>query len=374
MNVKAARAAALVRRTFAAAFVVLASGVAASASAAGVESLLAKDDAWFASDDARRTATDILSWQSKWGGWPKNVDTANTLHSPECHDLDALQDNHPTFDNSATTPEMRFLARMITATKDAGQAATCRAAFDRAFAYVLESQYPCGGWPQYFPPGTDYERYVTFNDDAMTRLMLLLDDAGRRDTFPFLSDAQKRNARDAFDHGIEFILKAQIRIDGKLTAWCAQHDPVTYEPRGARTFELPSISGNESVGIVRVLMRVERPSPAVVDAVDSAVAWLGTAAIHGIRVRTVPDPHSFRGTNRVVAEDPAAPPLWARFYDLKTGRPFFADRDGVPKPSLADIGYERRNGYVWLGDWPTDLIATEYPAWKLRLSRRPPSP
>ena len=42
----------------------------------------------------------------------------------------------------------------------------------------------------------------------------------------------------------------------------------------------------------------------------------------------------------------------------------FVDRDGVPKFSLAEIGYERRNGYGWYGVWPQELLAKEYPAWK----------
>lgn len=64
--------------------------------------------------------------------------------------------------------------------------------------------------------------------------------------------------------------------------------------------------------------------------------------------------------------DPAAPPLWARFYELGTGRPLFVDRDGVPKYALADIGPERRNGYAWLGNWPAALLEREHPAWKAR--------
>src|SRR5205823_4923699 len=33
------------------------------------------------------------------------------------------------------------------------------------------------------------------------------------------------------------------------------------------------------------------------------------------------------------------------------------------------IGYERRNGYAWLGSWPQGLLEKEYPAWKKRTER-----
>ena len=56
--------------------------------------------------------------------------------------------------------------------------------------------------------------------------------------------------------------------------------------------------------------------------------------------------------------------MWARFYEIGTNRPIFSDRDGIPKRELSEIGYERRNGYAWLGYWPQRLLEREYPAWR----------
>jgi PelA/Pel-15E family pectate lyase len=153
-------------------------------------------------------------------------------------------------------------------------------------------------------------------------------------------------------------------VNGKLTAWCAQHDEEDYSPRPARTFELASISGQESVGITRLLMSLDNPSPEVVRSIEAAVAWFEASKLKGIRVETKPDKTAPKGKDRVVVNDPAAPPMWARFYDLETNKPIFADRDGVPKTNLADIGYERRNGYAWLGTWPATLLEKDYPAWR----------
>ena len=43
------------------------------------------------------------------------------------------------------------------------------------------------------------------------------------------------------------------------------------------------------------------------------------------------------GPDTKVIDDPAAPALWARFYDLETGKPFFCGRDGIKHDSLDQI-------------------------------------
>ena len=111
-------------------------------------------------------------------------------------------------------------------------------------------------------------------------------------------------------------------------------------------------------------MSLDAPSPQSVRAVEAAVAWLDKAKLTGIRVASEKDAKAPKGTNRVVVKDGKAPPLWARFYEMGTDKPVFADRDGVSKPALADIGYERRNGYAWYGTWPQKLLEVDYPAWK----------
>jgi len=323
----------------------------------GPQQFLKKSDDWFAGAEAKRLAENVLSHQSDLGGWPKNVDTSATHFDGERSKL------APTFDNGATTVELRFLARMVRATGEARY----REAFDKGLAYILKAQYANGGWPQYSPPPRNsYHRHITFNDSATTRLLEFLRDCKTADAFAFVPEERKRTAGEAFDRGVQCILKCQIRVNGKLTAWCAQHDEVDFRPRPARTFELTSLSGAESVGIVRLLMSIEHPSAEIIEAVDAAVAWFESARLAGIRVVDRDDARSPSGKNKVVVNDPAAPPLWARFYEIETNRPLFADRDGVAKYDLSEIGFERRNGYAWYGNWPQRLLEREYPAWKTR--------
>ena len=385
------------RRTALAITLSLLAPLPAMAAGGGAAAYLKKPDAWFASADGKRIAANILSYQSDLGGWPKNTDTVDAAYTGDRNEL------HPTFDNGATTDELRFLAHCINATnseseknsltadiaddtdlknrrkepqvpeksssseKSAVKNSSYLPAFTKGLAYILKAQYSTGGWPQFYPPSKQYHRHITFNDGAMVRLLEFLREVNTSDTYAFVPAADRQAAGEAFDKGIACILKCQIKVDGKPTVWCAQHDEIDYSPRPARAFELASFSGSESVGIVHLLMSLDHPSSEVIAAVDGAVAWFESAKLTGIRLDRQPDPKAKKGTNLVVVPDPTAPPQWARFYDLKTQKPFFCDRDGIPKSTIAEIGDERRNGYGWYGAWPQELLEKEYPAWKKRL-------
>jgi len=101
------------------------------------------------------------------------------------------------------------------------------------------------------------------------------------------------------------------------------------------------------------------------------VAWFERARIMGIRVETIRiDPIKYPAyiarIDRVVVDDPAARPMWARFYDLERGEPFFANRDGSVVKTLAEVDHERRAGYLWLSYWPERVLNQSYPRWRAR--------
>jgi pectinesterase len=152
-------------------------------------------------------------------------------------------------------------------------------------------------------------------------------------------------------------------VNDKPTVWCAQHDEITLLPAKARSYELPSFSGGESVGIILYLLSIKNPSPEIKSAIMGAVGWFESHKIEGIRLDTE---ITKEGTKtRIVVEDKNAPPMWARFYDLETEKPYFCDRDGIKKSSLAEIGDNRRNGYSWYQTGPAKVLQ-KYPLWLIK--------
>lgn len=315
---------------------------------------------WHAGAEARAIAASIVQYQTKEGGWPKNTDMTQP---PSAAFLADTRSDHraATIDNGGTTTPLRYLARVLSATNDPA----LRAAFDRGFDYLLQAQYDSGGWPQYFPLRPGYYTHITYNDGAMINVLTLLRDlAQEKEPYKFASPAQRSAAAAAVEKGIACILRTQVKQDGKLVGWCQQHDETTFAPVWARNFEPPSLSGMESVGIVRFLMGVEKPTPEIIAAIDGAVAWLGSVVIHGLRVDT------FKAADgqedRRAIPDPSAPDTWARFYELGTNRPLFLGRDKVFHYDFNEIERERRRGYAYFGAWPAAVVAKEYPRWKAK--------
>ncbi|MFK7979027.1 MAG: pectate lyase, partial [Saprospiraceae bacterium] len=186
--------------------------------------------------------------------------------------------------------------------------------------------------------------------------------ASGKGQYGFVPMDYQNKAKIAVDLGIDCILKTQIREAGELKVWCAQHDEKTLAPAWARAYEPPSLSGSESVGILRFLMSIDNPSPKMIAAIEGGINWFKSVAITDYRLAEKLNPDG--RTERLLLAHPNAPLLWARFYELGTNRPLYVDRDSKFRYSYNEISYERRSGYRYLGDWAKELIEVEYPVWK----------
>jgi len=319
---------------------------------------------WYASAAARALADSVIQYQSLDGGWPKNTDLG-TPPLPARSGAGVSADlSASTIDNNGTTMPMQFLALVAHATGEARYPAS----FLRGFDYLLAAEYPSGGWPQFFPLRAGYYSRITYNDNAMVNVLTVLRAAAAgTPPYSFVDEARRARARAAVARGLAIILRTQVRQGGKLTAWCAQHDEKTLAPAWARAYEPPSLSGSESVGIVRFLMEIERPTPEIVAAIDGAAAWLRSVAIPGLRLETFTGADGRR--DRRVVPDPSAGLLWARFYELGTNRPIFLGRDSVVRYVLSEIEHERRNGYAYYGQWPASLLDRDFPRWREKNKR-----
>lgn len=311
-------------------------------------------------------ADNTLLYQKDNGGWPKNYDIMAML-TPEQKDslVKAKPILNTTFDNGTTYNHIALLAEVYTATK----IDKYKESVLRGLDYVLQAQYKNGGWPQYFPLESNYSRHITYNDGAYTGIMRVMKDIyDNQPQYAFIDKAKKDKLKAAYEKGIDCILKTQINDNGKLTAWCQQHDEVSLLPAWARAFEPPGICNQESSDVVLFLMSIDHPDKEIINAVEHAVAWFEESKIYHTKVKTIPAPYmktDFRisTTDRVVVTDSTAPPIWTRYYELGTHRPLFCNRDSKVVYSLAEVTRERRDGYSWYNYSPQKVL-NRYPQWQ----------
>jgi len=316
-----------------------------------------------------KIADNMLLFQKENGGWPKNYDFFAIL-TPEQVKIVASGKNqtNTTFDNGTTYTQIAALAIAYQVTKLEKYRTGCI----KGLEFILQSQYNNGGWPQYYPiEKNNYSSHITFNDGAMVGIMQLLKKIlSGESQYAFLDSKLRGKLQISYKKGLDCILKTQINDAGKPTAWCQQYDEVTLQPAWARKFEPPCICNKESSELVLFLMSIEHPDKATIEAVQHAVVWFNESAIPNTRVKTIAAPKTLTPyktsvSDRMVVIDSTAPVIWTRFYELKTHRPMFCNRDSKVVYSLAEVDRERRDGYGWYNYEPQKVL-TKYHAWQLK--------
>ncbi|MGO9317082.1 MAG: pectate lyase [Terracidiphilus sp.] len=319
---------------------------------------LDRDSAWYSSPEARHIAGVIVSFQTPAGGWGKNLNmskdprrpgeafTPNNLSrfpSPGDFDTPLEPDwNYVgTIDNDATTTQMNFLAKVITAVGPKDDSAY-RAAFLRGMNYLFAAQFPNGGWPQVWPLEGGYHDAITYNDDAMTQAVDLMHHASEaKNEFSFIPRNIRRRAASSFARGIQCILATQIVANDTLTVWSQQADALTFKPVSGRNYEPPAQCAPESASLLLLLMNdLPHPTAAEQKSIRAAAAWFKKTAIYGQRWQRWPDPSGLIPT-------PGAGPIWARYYQTGADIPVFGDRDKSIHDNVSELSRERRLGYSW---------------------------
>jgi len=325
----------------------------------------AAEATWFAGPAAASLADAVLSYQTPSGGWSKHNDYAAGPRRPGTQWTSQSEPGKPvhylaTFDNHATTREIGFLARVALATGRED----CRAAVRRGVRFILQAQYPNGGWPQVYPLEGKYHDDVTFNDDAMIDVLELLRGvASGAEPYADIDEPLRREAAAATRRGITCVLATQVEMRGRRTGWCAQYDALTLEPTRARAFEPAALGGPETSHVLRCLMRLPDPDEELVAAIVTGLEWLEAARVEGLRKTRVD------GRTGYVEDATSNEVYWARFYDLRTGRPIFPGRDGVVYDTFEAMAGRNRVSYVYLSDLPRSIVTNGASTWRKKWLR-----
>lgn len=303
-------------------------------------------------------ANNIITWQiPDNGGWDKDIDThKSTPHVSGSYRTKGWTVNGKplgTIDNGATYTEMEIIAKAYQINKDEKYVESLR----KAIEFIKKLQGEKGGIAQVYPKRGQYSDYATINDNAMVKTLNVVD-AISKNKAPYtdmLTQAERNDCKQIFDKGVDFLLKSQIVVNGKKTAWCAQHDQVTYAPMPAREYELASISGSESVGVINLLLSLTDNQDAQNAAMD-AIRWFDSVKLEN-------KAYNNKASDGNYIYDKQGSVIWYRFYDLQ-GKGFFSDRKSNPKYAeyngyfydIHEISEERRTGYSWMGSWPKSLV------------------
>ncbi len=266
-------------------------------------------------DAARATGECLAAGQLRSGGWDYRIEFSDERRPSYAYrDLPARERarNVTTLDDNNTQEALRLLMQLdqVLEFKDE----RIHGAAEFALEKLLEVQYPNGAWPQRFEsapraedypvrkaaypeewprtyPGADYRDYYTLNDNTMADMIDVMFLAAR------IYGGGKY--RKASERAGEFLLLAQM--PDPQPAWAQQYDRQMH-PAWARKFEPPAVTGGESQGVLRTLLRLYRDTgdKKYLEPVPRAIDYLRKSELSDGRL--------------------------ARFYELRTNKPLYFTR------------------------------------------------
>lgn len=249
-------------------------------------------DAYHATGDelyyeaATKVGQALAEAQLPTGGWNYMYDFAGEESTQEWYDtigangwrLEEFQHyyGNATFDDAGTAESTQLLLRLYTEKDDE----TFKPALDQAVAFVLESQYPMGGWPQRYPApaegfekdgAPDYTGHVTFNDDVAAEnieiLLMAYQALGDESVLPAV-----RAAMDAF---------TVTQQPAPQAGWSLQHTVGDLAPAGARSYEPVSLATHTTASNVEKLLGFYELTgdTSYLDGVPAALDWLDSVRL-----------------------------------------------------------------------------------------------
>ncbi len=230
-------------------------------------------------------AANALIWgQLPCGGWNYIIDFAGDRSLKKWYDtigkngwrLEEFQHyyGNATFDDDVSSDACKFLLRMYLENLDPKY----KPAIDKAIDFVLESQYPNGGWPQRYPlkydfshhGKQDYSSFCTFNDDVVWENVNFLIQC-------YLTLGEERFL-DPIRRGMNFYIITQ---QGAPQAGWGQQYTLDLKPAGARTYEPNALLPGYTAVHIRLLMRFYRLTGETkfLAGIPAALDWLESSRL-----------------------------------------------------------------------------------------------
>lgn len=153
-----------------------------------------------------------------------------------------------TFDDGGTICAAELMLRMFLEKKDE----VYRKALDKAIGFVLESQYPSGGWPQRYPlrydhifrGKADYSSFITLNDDVCQK------------NTDFLIKCYQNLDIDSLlppiNRAMELLMKLQCKAP--CPGWADQYFVESLLPAHARSYEPLGVNASTTAEMIGLLM------------------------------------------------------------------------------------------------------------------------
>ena len=292
-------------------------------------------EAWLATGDsnyrlyAERVAETLIRGQLSCGGWHYFIDQDTIGMKAYYHDyLSTIWGweehtkyyGNATFDDETTVSATRFLLRLYSATNNIYY----KKAVDKALKFILESQFPNGGWPQRSPAildksidgHIDYTQCATFNDDVIhNNIMILLEAWKTLHNKLFLTVALK---------GMDFLILSQL--PAPQSGWAQQYDD-QLQPDSGRRFEIGTISTGETVSNIQHLFDYYR--------------------FTGDRKYLEPIPPALKWLEESAGKLPMKEYSHTYFYEMGSNRPIYMQVQGNGRGRYFEKTYNFENAYPY---------------------------
>lgn len=275
----------------------------------------------------------IVALQNEDGGFQVLPD--NYEMSQKETGLGSMKDVSSVY-NGATTSELKYLAKYITANKP--EDSKYQDAFVKGIKYLLTTQHNNGGWSMNPGSGSGFNANIEVGNKAMTEVLTLLSDIAILNNQDYVFARKAMNVdeiKSAVEKGNDFIVKSQISNNNKKSGWATQYDKSGNVTMG-HTYERESVSSYTTKDVIDYLMTIHNPSPDIKDAVESAYSWLKDVKIADKEQEVVKDTSMNNGFDVYLVDGSGT---WASnyVYDKATDsyRPLYSDVD----PTRADQKY-----------------------------------